>query len=69
MAFIARFSSFVAGSLRLATRGSAVYWGWIAVLLLLLASGVGAYLHQWNEGLAVTAMRDQVSWGDRKSVV
>ena len=57
------FSQFVSGSIRQVLRGPAAYWAWLAFLLLLIASGVWAYLGQVNEGLVVTAMRDQVSWG------
>ncbi|MBI2218217.1 MAG: polysulfide reductase NrfD [Candidatus Rokubacteria bacterium] len=44
-------------------RGPAVYWVWVATLVALVASGVAAYVTQVSEGLIVTAMRDQVSWG------
>jgi molybdopterin-containing oxidoreductase family membrane subunit len=53
----------VAGSLRLVLRGNRAYWAWIAGLLILIASGVLAYVNQVRTGLIVTAMRDQVSWG------
>ena len=58
-----RFLQFVTGSIRIVTRGDSVYWGWIALLLVLIASGAGAYARQVQAGLGVTAMRDQVSWG------
>jgi Ni/Fe-hydrogenase subunit HybB-like protein len=58
-----RFSEFVAGSARLALRGDRSYWAWMAGLLALVASGALAYAHQVRAGLALTAMRDQVSWG------
>jgi len=57
------FSQFVGGSIRQVLRGPAAYWSWLAFLLLLIGSGVGAYLGQVQDGLIVTAMRDQVSWG------
>jgi len=57
------FSQFVGGSIRQVLRGPAAYWLWLAFLLLLIGSGVGAYLGQVQDGLIVTAMRDQVSWG------
>ena len=47
----------------LALQGNRFYWIWIAVLLLLIGSGVLAYARQLTVGLALTAMRDQVSWG------
>jgi Ni/Fe-hydrogenase subunit HybB-like protein len=57
------FSQFVGGSIRQVLRGNAVYWSWLAFLLVLIVSGAGAYWRQVEQGLAVTAMRDQVSWG------
>ncbi|HET7746824.1 MAG TPA: NrfD/PsrC family molybdoenzyme membrane anchor subunit, partial [Vicinamibacteria bacterium] len=57
------FGRFVSGSLRIVSQGNALYWGWLLALLVLVASGVHAYLGQLRVGLAVTAMRDQVSWG------
>ncbi len=36
---------------------------WVAVLLVLMAVGFVAWLYQLNEGLQVTAMRDNVMWG------
>ncbi|WP_110174462.1 sulfate reduction electron transfer complex DsrMKJOP subunit DsrP [Luteitalea pratensis] len=56
------FVGFGTTSLRLVSRGDALYWGWIGVLLLLVASGMLAYVDQFRVGLAVTAMRDPVSW-------
>ena len=63
MGRISLFMRFVAGSVRLVTRGNAVYWLWIALLLALTASGALAFYGQVREGLHITAMRDQVSWG------
>jgi molybdopterin-containing oxidoreductase family membrane subunit len=54
---------FVGGSLRAVSRGNALYWGWIGVLLALIVSGALAYTDQVRFGLALTAMRDPVSWG------
>jgi molybdopterin-containing oxidoreductase family membrane subunit len=53
----------VTGSARLMVRGPAIYWGWIGVLVVLAVSGGLAYARQVGDGLVVTAMRDQVSWG------
>ena len=58
-----RLSEFVAGSLRLATRGNRFYWAWITLLILLIISGAFAYWEQITLGLVTTGMRDQVSWG------
>jgi molybdopterin-containing oxidoreductase family membrane subunit len=55
--------SFFKGTLVLVSKGSTAYYCWVLSLLLLMGIGATAYLHQLNEGLIVTAMRDQVSWG------
>jgi Ni/Fe-hydrogenase subunit HybB-like protein len=60
--FVQQFGRFVGGSLRLVSRGPGIYWLWVGVLLLLIASGAQAFARQVSEGLVVTAMRDQVSW-------
>ncbi|MBS1856723.1 MAG: polysulfide reductase NrfD [Acidobacteria bacterium] len=57
------FSGFTRGSLRLMLRGNRAYWTWLAVLGALILSGILAYVDQVRTGLALTAMRDQVSWG------
>ena len=57
------FGRFASGSLRLVLRGGAAYWAWTLALVGLIVSGASAYAHQVGAGLAVTAMRDQVSWG------
>jgi len=60
---LGRFAQFVASGIRVALRGPTIYWAWIGFLLLLVVSGVLAYADQLSVGLAMTAMRDQVSWG------
>jgi molybdopterin-containing oxidoreductase family membrane subunit len=57
------FARFVTGSVRLVLQGPRVYRGWLAALVVLIASGALAYSQQVTQGLGVTAMRDQVSWG------
>ena len=57
------FSGFARGSLKLITEGNRSYWMWLAALATLIVSGLLAYTQQVRTGLAVTAMRDQVSWG------
>jgi len=49
--------------LRPLTRTSRAYWVTILGLGLVVALGVFAYLQQLRQGLQVTAMRNQVSWG------
>jgi molybdopterin-containing oxidoreductase family membrane subunit len=55
--------AFIAGSLREWLRGNRYYWTWVTFLLVLIGVGVISYLHQLRAGLAVTSMRDPVSWG------
>jgi Ni/Fe-hydrogenase subunit HybB-like protein len=54
---------FFKGTLVLTSKGSTAYYCWVFSLLVLMAIGATAYIHQLSEGLIVTAMRDQVSWG------
>jgi len=61
--FARTFGQFIAGSLRIVLRGNKTYWAWLAFLAVLIVSGGLAYARQVSEGLGVTAMRDQVSWG------
>jgi molybdopterin-containing oxidoreductase family membrane subunit len=63
MTTIRLFSRFTQGSLRLILHGNASYWAWLTFLAILIVSGASAYADQVNFGLALTAMRDQVSWG------
>jgi molybdopterin-containing oxidoreductase family membrane subunit len=43
--------------------GSRNYYLWIGFLGFWILLGVGTYILQLKEGLIITAMRDQVSWG------
>ena len=54
---------FFKGTLVLVVRGGTGYYAWIVVLLGLIVLGAIAYVYQLSNGLIVTAMRDQVSWG------
>ncbi|MGE5360555.1 MAG: NrfD/PsrC family molybdoenzyme membrane anchor subunit, partial [Bacteroidales bacterium] len=63
MTTLHRFSRFFTGSVRLVLQGPALYWVWIACLVVLMLSGIAAYVRQVQVGLVATAMRDQVSWG------
>ncbi|MCL5965968.1 MAG: polysulfide reductase NrfD [Deltaproteobacteria bacterium] len=55
--------AFFKGTLVLCVRGSKTYYAWIFTLLAVMTIGAMAYVHQLRNGLIVTAMRDQVSWG------
>jgi molybdopterin-containing oxidoreductase family membrane subunit len=43
--------------------GSRKYYAWIFFLLIAIGAGAGCYLYQLNEGLSVTGMSRDVSWG------
>ncbi|HVN83283.1 MAG TPA: NrfD/PsrC family molybdoenzyme membrane anchor subunit [Candidatus Binatia bacterium] len=53
---------FVTTSTRFVLRGGIAYWLWLALLLALIGWGGLAYIEQFQRGLIVTNMRDQVSW-------
>jgi molybdopterin-containing oxidoreductase family membrane subunit len=57
------FKEFILGSIQLVLKGSKAYYIWIGFLGLLILGGALAYARQLHEGLVITAMRDQVSWG------
>jgi molybdopterin-containing oxidoreductase family membrane subunit len=46
-----------------ALRGSAKYWVWVFFLMAISFAGVVAYLYQFKNGLGVTGMGRDVSWG------
>ena len=49
--------------LDLALKGSRSYWLWIGFLLAMLVTGFAAYLYQLDQGLMVTGLSRDVSWG------
>ena len=55
--------SFLMGTLLLVSKGSKAYYVWVGALLSIAGCGLVAYLYQLDQGLIVTAMKDQVSWG------
>jgi molybdopterin-containing oxidoreductase family membrane subunit len=57
------FPRFIKDSVGHILSGNRYYYAWVGFLLLLIAVGGTAYLGQLREGLIVTHMRDQVSWG------
>ena len=63
MSSLSQFYRFSLGSLRILLHGGILYWSWLVLLFALIAYGGVAYLHQFDEGLIATSMRDQVSWG------
>ncbi|MBI5098789.1 MAG: polysulfide reductase NrfD [Nitrospirae bacterium] len=50
-------------TLKFITKGSRWYYGWLAFLLFLITSGILSYIKQIDQGMILTNMRDQVSWG------
>ena len=54
---------FLLDALRELLHGSPAYWRWLGGLGLVFGIGVLSYLGQLRDGLVVTGMSDQVSWG------
>lgn len=54
---------FIIDGVREMFRGPREYWLWLLALLLVVAYGVWQYSRQLVNGLVVTGMSDQVSWG------
>jgi len=46
-----------------ALKGNIIYWGWLGFLLVIIGVGAGAYLMQLDQGLAITGLHRDVSWG------
>ncbi|MEW5992974.1 MAG: sulfate reduction electron transfer complex DsrMKJOP subunit DsrP [Candidatus Zixiibacteriota bacterium] len=46
-----------------ALSGSKRYWSWIGLLLIVIAIGFLFYLRQYREGLTITGLSRDVSWG------
>ncbi len=46
-----------------ALKGRQGYWGWVIFLLVMMGIGFGCYLYQFREGLIITGMSRDVSWG------
>ena len=49
--------------LDLALKGKRGYWGWLIFLLVIMGIGLGCYIYQFQEGLKITGMSRDVSWG------
>jgi Ni/Fe-hydrogenase subunit HybB-like protein len=54
---------FLRDALRSIVIGPRLYYAWVGFLLLLIAAGGWFYFQQLSEGLIVTNMTNQVSWG------
>ncbi|MGH7333333.1 MAG: sulfate reduction electron transfer complex DsrMKJOP subunit DsrP [Candidatus Rokuibacteriota bacterium] len=55
--------AFFADGLRQVFRGGRLYWSWVAGLNVVVLVGIAFYWRQLDQGLIVTGMSDQVSWG------
>lgn len=53
----------MADGIRVMFRGRRTYWLWLSALAALILVGIGSYAVQLRDGLVVTGMSDQVSWG------
>jgi len=54
---------FFIDALRQVLSGGRLYWTWLAFLTAVFALGLVHYLDQLAQGLIVTGMSDQISWG------
>lgn len=57
------FLHFLRDGVREMLRGGRAYWTWLGILAVLFAFGALNYFGQLRDGLVVTGMSDQVSWG------
>lgn len=57
------FPRFLIACARQGLRGGRLYWGWLAVLGLVVLQGLFAYVDQLRHGLVVSGMNDHVPWG------
>ncbi|MCK9361956.1 polysulfide reductase NrfD [Patescibacteria group bacterium] len=63
MTAIRNYYVFLGRCLRIAFVGDWRYYAWMGVLTVLCLLGLNAYVRQFADGLIVTGMSDQVSWG------
>lgn len=54
---------FLTDAAREMLRGGPAYWRWVGTLAAVFAVGLAAYVVQLRDGLVVTGLSDQVSWG------
>jgi len=54
---------FVGDATRQVARGSVLYWAWLVLLAAVVGNGLWHYAAQLQEGLIVTNLSNQVSWG------
>lgn len=57
------FYAFVMDGMKTALKGGPLYYMWMLFLLVLIGITAWSYSHQWTEGMVITGLSDQVSWG------
>lgn len=57
------YPRFIARSLRLATDGSPLFYGWMILLTAIFLVGIHAWALQVRDGMVMSNMTDHVSWG------
>jgi len=55
--------AFFRDGLRAMFQGGKLYYAWLLILVVLILIGAGYYVVQLRDGLIITGMSDQVSWG------
>ncbi|MCN4143920.1 MAG: polysulfide reductase NrfD [Thiohalomonas sp.] len=50
-------------AMKTALKGGPLYYMWMSFLLVLIGITAWSYSHQWTEGMVITGLSDQVSWG------
>ncbi|MEK7793824.1 MAG: NrfD/PsrC family molybdoenzyme membrane anchor subunit, partial [Candidatus Hydrogenedentota bacterium] len=63
IALTTEYLRFLGRAYVLSFSGSTRFYAWMGFLTVLTVVGGNAYMRQWVEGLAVTNMTDEVSWG------
>jgi len=61
--FSAQLKHFIVQAAGRLIKGPPIYYAWLLFLLIIIGGGVYGYSHQFREGLSITGMTDQVSWG------
>ena len=54
---------FIREGLTAMLQGDKYYWGWLGLLLVFIIIGLAFYSQQLQQGVVITGMSDQVSWG------
>jgi molybdopterin-containing oxidoreductase family membrane subunit len=60
---MATLAMFFYDGIRELFKGGRLYWAWVVALVAMVIFGADKYLEQLTNGLIVTGMSDQVSWG------